>query len=473
MDIPSEIWFNIAIMGYYGGNGMKRLNALPEKKFLKIFFACFSLSFLIAAFFMPDRSQMLPGLWQIISNPTKGSTNNFSIGGYAATFLNMSLLGFICTGLYCIPGKKSDSAAVLVTILTTGFGAWGIHIVNMWPTMLGVVLHVIVRKEKLGDHTNQMLFTTGLAPFISELMVRYPNMEVTGFSFGGVILALVVGITVGFFIPAGLTNSPIVHKGFDLYSAALPVGMTAFPMQGVLYKATGVTVPDAVSSLDVANPVIVNTFCIILFTGFIVVALLMGCSPKHYIQSILSPQHVVHFGAAFGNAAMLMNAGVFGLFILGYFNLVGAEFNGIIFGSVFCMLSTCNSGSHPLNAIPIIMGYALGCQFFQAMTPFSGGEFTQFLHSQSIIVGICDANGLSPIAHEYGWRYGILVAAMHFCMVTTTPQLHGGMCLYNGGFTAALVCLLILPGMERHFRTKHERRNSYQRPQLKPTAKKH
>ena len=33
-----------------------------------------------------------------------------------------------------------------------------------------------------------------------------------------------------------------------------------------------------------------------------------------------------------------MNAGVFGLFILGYFNLVGAEFNGIIFGSIFCML---------------------------------------------------------------------------------------------------------------------------------------
>jgi hypothetical protein len=249
--------------------------------------------------------------------------------------------------------------------------------------------------------------------------------------------------------------------------------MTAFLLNGFLYKAMGVPVPEATSDLSVADPVICNVFCIILFTAFIVVALLMGCSPKHYIQSILSPQHVVHFGASFGNAAMLMNAGVFGLFILLYFNMVGAEFNGIIFGSVFCMLSTCNSGSHPLNAIPIIMGYALASQFFQALTPFSGGEFTQFLHSQSIIVGICYANGLSPIAHEYGWRYGILVAAMHFCMVTTTPQLHGGMCLYNGGFTAALVCLLILPGMERHFRTKHERRSSYQKPRLKMTPSKH
>jgi hypothetical protein len=31
------------------------------------------------------------------------------------------------------------------------------------------------------------------------------------------------------------------------------------------------------------------------------------------------------------------------------------------------------------------------------------------------------------------------------------------MCLYNGGFTAALVCLLMVPGLERHFKTKQER----------------
>ena len=115
---------------------MKRLNDLSERSFLKLFFLFFSSSFLIAAFFMPDRARMLTGLVQIISQPSKGSTNCFSIGGYAATFLNMGLIGYICTALYCIPGKKSDSAATLVTILTTGFGAWGINIVNMWPTIL-------------------------------------------------------------------------------------------------------------------------------------------------------------------------------------------------------------------------------------------------------------------------------------------------------------------------------------------------
>jgi len=38
------------------------------------------------------------------------------------------------------------------------------------------------------------------------------------------------------------------------------------------------------------------------------------------------------------------------------------------------------------------------------------------------------------------------------------PNLHGGYCLYNGGFTAALICLILVPELERFARTKLERR---------------
>ena len=458
MDFMEKICFNVHTKTN-GGKGMKKLNTLPEKTFLKWFFLLFSCSFLIAAVCMPDRAQMLTGLWKIVSNPSKGSTNCFDLGGYAGTFLNMGLIGLICTGLYAIPGKKSDSAATLVTILTTGFGAWGINVVNMWPTMLGVVLHALLRREKIGDHTNQMLFSTGLAPFMSELMVRYPGADVTGFSVYGILVALGVGLAVGFFLPAGLSNSPIVHKGFDLYSAALPVGMTAFLMQGVLYRAMGVAVPEAVSELSVASHLITNVFCIVLFTSMIIVAYLMGCGPREYWTLLKDPDHVVNFADTYGNAVMLMNVGVYGLFILGYYNLIGAEFNGVTFGVVFCMLATCNAGSHPGNVWPIMLGYAVASKLFQLLALATGGDFTQYLHSQSIIVGLCYANGLSPIADCYGWWYGMVAAMMHFCMVTTVPELHGSMCLYNGGFTAALVCLLMVPGLQRHFHTKRERRS--------------
>ena len=41
---------------------MKRLNHMHEDHFLSIFFTCFSLSFLVAAVFMPDHQDMWKGL---------------------------------------------------------------------------------------------------------------------------------------------------------------------------------------------------------------------------------------------------------------------------------------------------------------------------------------------------------------------------------------------------------------------------
>ena len=439
---------------------LKRLNDWSERDFLKLFFLFFSLFFLIAAFFMPDRAQMIPGLWKIVSNPTKASTSFFSIGGYAATFLNMGLVGLICTGLYAIPGDKPNHSATLVTILTTGFGSWGIHIVNMWPTMFGVVLHCLKRKKPIGDYTNAMLFSTGLAPFMSELMVRYPHPEVVGFRPEGIFLAFLIGGIVGFFLPAGLDNSPNIHKGFDLYSAALPVGMTAFLLQGFLYRAMGVEIPEAVSDLSLVAPGIANTFCTALFSSCVVIAWTMGCRPRDYWRIFQDTEPVECFTATYGNATMLMNVGLYGFFILAYYNLIGAPFNGVTFGVMFCMLATCNAGSAPDNIWAIMLGYGLASKLMQLLSPYAGGDFTQYLNSQSIVVGLCYANGLSPISDKYGWRYGVVAAMMHFFMVTTVPELHGGMCLYNGGFTAALVCLLMLPGLERHFKPKLERREA-------------
>ena len=442
---------------------MKKIKNLSEGCFLKLFFAFVSACFLIAAVCMPDRANMFTGLWNILSQPSKISANYFAMGGYAATFLNMGLVCLISLLLFVVFKGTPNNVSTLAVLLTTGFGSWGINVLNIWPTIFGVMVYALVKKEKMGGLVNAMLFSTGIAPLITDLLIRYPNAEVIGFNWVGLGLAMFVGLIIGFFLPAGLAHSPKVHKGFDLYSAALPIGMTAFFLNATLFKTMGVSLPKALSdiapeTMKVADPMIANIFCIVLFGSCIVAAFLLGCRPKDYWQLLSDPALVTNFSSTYGNATFLMNAGVFGLFILAYFNIVGAEFNGIVFGSVFCMLSTCNSGSHPLNAIPIIMGYAFAEFFFQTMTPFSGGEVTHLLRSQSLIVGICYANGLSPIAHEYGWRYGILVSAMHFCMVTTTPQLHGGMCLYNGGFTTGLVCLLMMPTLERIVDPKLERR---------------
>ncbi len=439
---------------------MKKIKSLSESDFLKLLFGFLSTAFLIGAVCMPDRGTMFTGLWQIVSQPSKISTNYFAVGGYAATFLNMALVGYLCLALYAGLKATANNVSTLAFILTLGFCSWGINILNMWPSMLGVVIYCLVKKEKLGSQVNAMLFSTGIAPLITELMVRYPNAEPVGFHVGGILLALAVGFCIGFFLPAGLANSPKVHKGFDLYSAAFPIGMTAFFLQATLYKTMGVALPAApdASTLQVASRLTVNVFCCVVFGICIVVAFVLGCRPKDYWKLIVDPALVTNFSSTYGNAVFLMNLGVYGLTILGYYNLVGATFNGVTFGVIFCMLACCNSGSHPGNVWPIMLGYVVASTVFGWIAPLAGGSFTGAVNAQAIVVGLCYANGLSPIADKYGWRFGFLAAVMHYVLVTSVPALHGGFCLYNGGFTAALICVILVPSLERFAKTKEERK---------------
>ena len=439
---------------------MKKIKTLTEGEFLKLFFAFFSAVFLIASVFMPDRSTMLADFWQILSQPSKLTCSYFAIGGYAATFLNMGLVGFICLLLFVVFKGTPNNASTLAFILTLGFGSWGINILNVWPTVFGVLLYGLVKKEKFGGLVNAMLFSTGSAPLITDLMIRYPHAEVVGFNLPGIALSLFIGAIIGFFLPAGLANSPKVHKGFDLYSAALPIGMTAFFLNATRFKTMGVDLPAGAdgAQLQVASQSMENAFCLILCGLCVVFAFILGCKPKDYWQLLKDPNLVTNFSSTYGNATFLMNVGIFGLFILAYYNAIGATFNGVTFGIIFCMLSTCNSGSPPGNVWPIMLGYVVASTVFGWLSSLAGGTFAMTINAQAICVGLCYANGLSPIADKYGWQHGFLAAIMHYLLVTSVPNLHGGFCLYNGGFTAALICIILIPELERFTKTKDERK---------------
>ena len=449
---------------------MKKLNNLAESNFLRLFFLFVSLCFVIAAPFMPDRSTMFTGLWEIMTQTCKISTNYFALGGYAATFLNMGLVGLLCTGLVCLPGSKPNNVTTLGVLLTIGFGSWGINPLNMIPTVLGVALYALVKKEKIGAVSNAMLYSTGIAPLISDLLFRYPGVEYVGFNWLGLVLALFVGLIIGFFLPAGLAHAPNIHKGYDHYSAAVPIGMTAFFLRAVLYNVMlGWKIGDlgqlsTMAALDTASFMNTNIFCFVVFGLCIVFALLMGCKPKDYWNLLKDSGHGVCFTTKYGYAPFLMNVGLFGLMIVGYFNLAGIMDKGIMwtgmtFGIVFCMLATCNSGSHPGNVWPIMVGYIVTSLGFNAICyALTGHTNGLSIGSQAIMIGLCYANGLSPISGKYGVFYGMLAAGLHYLLVSAVPDMHGGFCLYNGGFTAALICLLFVPQLEKFCKTKEERK---------------
>lgn len=439
---------------------MTKLKKMEESGFLKLVFALFTLAFLIAAVAMPDRGTMLDGFVNIQKLTCKVSTNNFDNGGYAGAFLNAGVVCLILTALYCLPKVKANAVSFLAFVLTAGFTFWGINAINLWFGFLGVLLYCAVKRVSPASQVNAMLFTTGLAPLISDLLLRYPNAEAVGFHWAGLLLALGVGVFIGFLLPFGLGHSPKMHKGFSLYNAAVPLGLTAFFLRAVLYKVLGVAVPGgATTSLDVASWPIANIFCFVLFGLCIVLALVLGATPKSYWALLKDSGYGVDYSQKYGNAASLMNVGVYGLFIVLYYNAIGATFNAVTFGCIFCMLSCACSGSHPRNVLPIMLGY-VAMSFIMKWLSVSvlGMEFAQAINAQAVVVGLCFANALSPISGKYGWGAGVLAGAAHYLLVTSVPDLHGGFCLYNGGFTAGFICMIFLPVLEGLCRTIDDRR---------------
>ncbi len=446
---------------------MRKLRSLEPSSFLKLLFAFFTLSFFVAAVAMPDRKDMFDGMWRIASQTVKVPTNCFdpAYGGYAGSFFNAGCVGLICTLLYCLPKAKASAPSVIGYLLTVGFAFWGVNVVNIWFGMLGVVIFCLLKKQPLGAQVNAMIFTTALCPLYSDLLYAYPHAEAMGFTWGGLALAAVVGIVVGILVPASLSYSPNLHKGFNLYSAAVPVGFLAFLLRGVLYQAMGaergVSSVGPISSLSFADSCVCNIFCIVVFALCILGAIAMGCRGKDYVALLKDSGHGVDFSQKYGTAATLMNVGVFGLFIVLYYNVAawigGSEtvFNAVTLGCILCMLATCCSGSHPRNVWPIMVSYiamSFLCKWISV--DLLGLEFKQAVDAQAILIGLCFANGLSPIAGRHGWWVGLIAGALHYGLVTSIPMLHGAYLLYNGGLTAAFVCVILVPVLEQFKKAK-------------------
>lgn len=399
----------------------------------------------------------LSGLVRICTQSGQVAKSYFdaSYGGVSGTFLNLFLVCLVLCGIYCLPGAKPDAVSVLAFYLTAGFCFWGMTILNIWFSFAGVALYALIKKKPLGAVSDAMLFSTGLSPLITELLFRYPGAAWHGWTLGGVLIALAVGVFIGFILPAGLAHSPIMHKGYDLYSAAVPVGFTAFFLRSLLFKVFGGTLVDAEGvGLQTDFFPIAALFCGTVFLLAIVWGLLMGGG--HQFRKLLRDSgYDADFSKTYGPAAACMNFGVFGIFIMLYYCAVGAVWNAVTLGIVFCMVCTAFRGSHVLNVWPIMLGYVAASFLAKLVCGLTGVEFTMALSAQAIVIGLCYANGMSPVSGRFGWFAGFLFSMAHYMFVTCVPLLHGSFLLYNGGFTAAITCFLFIPVLE-HFVTGKE-----------------
>lgn len=428
---------------------IKKLRNRSGSTILKYVLSAFTIAFLVGALCAPDRAGMLGGLWRIITKPSLLTKDYFfvEIGSISGAFLNAALVGAVCCLMMFLPGATAAGGTVAAYMLTVGFSFFGINILNILPFILGTFVYSLIKRQPFAKNINFAMFSTALAPLVSEMLFRYPDTQVHDVTPMGIALALLIGILVGVTMPALCAHAQFFHKGYDLYNAGPAAGFLCFAIFATLYKMLGIEAPAIEATLGKGNAMFCNAFAIVCFALCIVFGLILNGGFAGYMRLLLDPGHKVDFVSKHGIGPAVMNFGIYGLFILAYYNLIGATFTGPTFGVVWCMLAFCCAGATPLNVLPIMVGYFIGSLFG-----------VNAINAQAIVVGLCFASGLAPITGNYGPIAGVVAGLLHYCLVTSVPAIHGGFNLYNGGFTSGIVAFVLVPVLEHFFKTFEEKK---------------
>ena len=446
---------------------MKSTTENSSKTILKVLLAL-SLAFIAAAFFAGDLGNLIPGFIKINTSPSQFTMDYFVLGGLGSAFLNCGAVGLACCALLYFSKANCTGLTIAAWWLCVGFATFGMTLFSIWPFFLGVWVYSRIKKVTYGSVVNMAMFSAAVAPFAGELMFRYPGQEAGAVSVIGILGAAVLGIFVGCVMPSLCAHMPNVHKGYDLYSAGPAAGFLAFFLFCVLYKSPGIAVPSN-TNLGEGERLFVTVFFILFFGACIVAGLLMDKNAfQDYKKLWKCSGYKTDFTAKFGIPATLVNMGVYGLFILLYFSVVhgmtiadgelvftSAKFTGATMGAIMCMHTFSAHGAQPRTVFPILVGYAVA-SFLPFILFAAGVTETQgwTLTTQGILVGACFASGLAPIAGKWGFGAGVVAGAMHAILVTSVPLWHGGFCLYNGGFTAGIVAVLLVPVLECYCKMK-------------------
>ena len=439
---------------------MKTLRDMDSGRLLRTVLCAFSAAFLVGALCAADCGEMLAGLGRIVLGPAQLTRDYFKpeLGSVSGAMLNAALVGASLCALLFLPAATVTGATVLGYFLTVGFCFYGINILNVLPLILGVYVCSLIKREPFGKYVNFAMFSTAVAPLISEVLFRYPSADaVHAVTPLGVGLALLIGLATGFAMPALCAHAPSFHKGYDIYNAGPAAGFWCMLLYALMYRATGIAAPAPALELGESFRAFVNAFCGAAFALCAALGLALNGGTGDYRALLVDSGYRADFTKKYSAGANLVNLGVYGLFILLYYNLIGASFNGVTMGAVFCMVCCCMSGATPLNVLPIMLGYGV----MGLLNRFGWTAFA--LNAQGIVVGLCFSSGLAPISGEYGIVAGIVAGALHYCLVTLAPLVHGGFNLYNGGFTAGIVCFVCAPILEQYFKKKTKLRGGAER----------
>jgi hypothetical protein len=393
------------------------------------FYVC---TLIIFGFCLDTPLEIWQGLGKIITSPDTLITDYMGLGGRGAALVNSGLLSLIVLIIFRYLKLQINGFSIACLFTVAGFGLFGKNIFNVWLIVIGVCIYANKQNKKLSEVIYGALFGTALAPVSTEIFF---SSQSSGWV--KIPLGIFISLLIGFILIPISANLLKVHKGFNLYNMGFTAGIVGTIFVSVLNSFGVIPIPQMIWTTGNNN--LFTVYLFFLFSSMIVIGFCWEKQPWLKLKQIWqsSGQLVTDFVLLSGFGASLINMGMTGLMASFYVLLVGADLNGPTIGGIFTVVGFSALGKHPKNILPILVGVYLACL-----------SKTVNANDPSMILAALFGTTLAPIAGKYGWFWGIIAGFIHSSVVQHVGILHGGLNLYNNGFAAGIVAVVLIPVIE-------------------------
>ena len=410
-----------------------------------------ALSMLILIFFInyviSEHENIFIGMYKIITSPAVLVTDFIQVGGIGAAFLNAILI--FSFNFFLIKSFKVKITGITIAAFFTvfGFSFFGKNILNILPFYLGGILYSIYTSTDFSEHIVPVAFSSALAPFVSSVAFYGDISYETSY-----INAILIGVLIGFIVVPLARSLYDFHEGYDLYNLGFTAGILGSVIIAVLKLYHFEITPQFLLSTEYDIPL--KILCSAAFISLIIIGFYINDNSfSGYFSLIKDNGYKSDFTQKYGYGLTFINMGIMGFVSIGFVTITGQAFNGPVLAALFTVVGFSANGKTVFNTLPILIGVLL------ASLGSKGSIFT-------LAVSGLFGTALAPISGVFGPIAGIIAGWLHLAVVQNVDLVHGGLNLYNNGFSAGIVAGFLLPIFNMITDNNNQRKMNIQRKHM-------
>lgn len=402
------------------------------KRMKNIEILTFSLASIILIFFgayilIHERENIFLGLFKIVTSPAILVTDFILVGGIGAAFMNAFLIFFFNYFLIRLFKVKINGIVIASFFTVFGFSFFGKNILNILPFYLGGILYSIYSSTDFSECIITISFSSALAPFVSAVAFN-ENSFANEASF---INAILIGVIIGFIVVPLSKSFYDFHEGFDLYNLGFTAGILGAVMIAIL-KMYNFDIARQ-NLISVEYDMALKIICSSAFLALIIIGFYINDNSfKGYLELITDDGYKSDFTSKYGYGLSFINMGISGFIGIIFVGMTEQTFNGPILAGLFTLVGFSANGKNILNTVPILLGVLLA-------------RFGTNVDSFTLAISGLFGTALAPISGVFGPVAGIVAGGLHLAVVQNIGLIHGGLNLYNNGFSAGIVAGFLLP----------------------------